>query len=83
MGVKISGLPEVDVLGSSDFFPVVQNGVTKKVSASKVGGGGSNAMTAEFFINQNDGEPNDIWSGTEAQFNNLGSYPSTRIHFIK
>lgn len=84
MGVKISGLPEVDVLGSDDYLPVVQNGVTKKVRASKVGGGsGSNAYTAEKFINQNGGEANDIWSGTETQFNNLGSYPATRIHFIK
>lgn len=81
MGVKISGLPEVDILDSDDYFPVVQNGVTKKVRASKVGGG-ENATTAEKFINQNDGVPNDIWTGTKSQFNNLGSYPSTRIHLV-
>lgn len=83
MGVKISGLPEADDVGSDDFIPIVQNQQTKKVRASKLGGGGSNAFTAEKFINANDNAQYDIWVGTQAQYNSLGQYPETRIHIIK
>lgn len=38
MGVKISELPEATSVQEEDIMPIVQNGETKKVSMSKVGG---------------------------------------------
>lgn len=52
MGVKISELPEATSVQEEDIMPIVQNGETKKVSMSKVGGN-------EVFIGDIEDAPED------------------------
>lgn len=72
---KISELPQANIISGTEWIPLEQDGIVRKVAASSfgAGGGGGTGSGDSFTFTQS--TPSSTWSVNHA----LGRYPSVTI----